>query len=503
MRKKHIALSIIIAFAGLACHVDAEIKPAKIFTDNMVLQHDMKVPVWGTPAPGEAVTVEFAGQKKETKADKDGNWMLRLDPLKISKEGRVLKISGIELKNVLVGEVWLGAGQSNMSYKTGVFMEKDTVLAEMVTSGPYPNLRLYHDGAWKVADEATTKSFSAIHFAFGLNLHKEFKVPVGLMVGAVSGTPSGRWITKEMFSADAALLKMLKEEGGYDGIDDMYTKWRAGMEKAQADAKAAGRPRPRFRQADRIGVCYNKEIGRFVPYGIRGVLWDQGEAGTAIPGVDQYTTMNALISGWRNVWGQGDFYFLHVQKPSGGGCAWDPENPVNKWARPFGRLPETHITNPSDMQLQLNHIKMATIKNAPIVTTVDLCPKLHPPIKSAYGKRACRVALGAVYGHDVAICGPVYKSHKVEGSTIRVSFNHTDKGLAYKHGDRLQGFEICGSDGKWEWADAKLDGDTVVLSNEKVVKPINVQYAFNKSCNFANLFNQAGLPALMFTTVEH
>ena len=487
MRRATILLAA-IAICVQIQNVGAAVVPSKMFTDNMVLQCDMKVPVWGTADAGEKVTVEFAGQKKEVTADKDGKWTLKLDPLKISAEGRILKISGKELANVLVGEVWIGSGQSNMAGGTGGYAKRDPELTKMMTGGPYPTLRLYK-GGWKVADEASIKSFSALHFAFGRSLHEKLKVPVGLMVGAVGGTPSGRWLTEEMCDADEAVVKARKIEADK----------QAKVQKPQTDGK---KPKRHQRKAN-IGDLYKRHIEYMVPYGIRGVLWDQGESRVRIPGVDQITCMNALITGWRNVWAQGDFHFLHVQKPSGEGCAWDYENPVNRLAMPFGKLPGSHTTNPGALKYELDHIKIATLKNAPIVPASDLAPGIHPQNKSGYGKRACQVALGTVYGHDVAICGPVYKSHKVAGKTIRVEYNHVGKGLAFKNGEALQGFEIAGKDGKWEWADAKIDGGAVVLSSENIAEPVNVQYAFNKRHTYANLFNKDGLPALMFTTVEH
>ncbi|MBT3295145.1 MAG: hypothetical protein HN919_17065 [Verrucomicrobia bacterium] len=515
MKKQVVMLLVVLSVLGHTHSVLATVVVDRMFTDNMVLQRDMQVPIWGTADPGEKVAVAFAGQKQETTAGKDGKWLLRLDPLKTSAEGRALTVSGTQLTNVLVGEVWLGSGQSNMAGGTGGYMRHDPVLANMATNGPYATMRLYRNG-WAVADEATIKGFSAIHFSFGYALHQELNVPVGLMVGAVGGTPSGRWLTQEMAAADPALMKMLKEENGYDSIADMYSKRDEAKKKhaiVVAKAKAEGNKAPRFRRGITIGDLYAKHIAHYVPYGIRGVLWDQGESRTQIPGVDQITTMNALINGWRHTWnqppaGEGsdapckDFPFLHVQKPSGGGCAWDPQNPVNLLAVTFGPLPAQHVSTPGSLKYELDHIKIATLKNAPIVTASDLAPGIHPRTKSAYGTRACRVALGAVYGRDIAICGPVYKAHKVEGSSIRVAFDHIGQGLAFKHGDLLQGFEIAGSDGAWEWATATIDGDTVVVSHDKVAKPVKVQYAFSKKHNYANLFNQDGLPALMFTTAE-
>jgi sialate O-acetylesterase len=153
------------------------------------------------------------------------------------------------------------------------------------------------------------------------------------------------------------------------------------------------------------------------------------------------------------------------------------------------------------LKYQLDHIKMSTIQHAPLVTAVDLGLGIHPACKSGYGKRACRVALGTVYGRDLEIYGPIYREHKTEGNKIRVSFDHIGKGLIGKHAETITGFEVAGADGKWAWAEAVIDGETIVVSSKEVSKPVHVQYAFSNRPAFANLYNKDGLPALTFTSV--
>jgi hypothetical protein len=236
---------------------------------------------------------------------------------------------------------------------------------------------------WRVADEKSIRGFSALLFSFGHALNRELKVPVGLMYGAAGGTPSGRWLTEEMASADTGFMKVFRRKSSFQGFAEMYAR-------------------------------------------------------TAL------------------------------------------------------------------LKYPLDHIKITTIRNAPMVTTVDLAPGVHPPTKYGYRKRACRVAFGTVYGRDRATCGPVYRSHKVEGRMIRIAFNHVGKGLAFRHGNALQGFEIAGADGKWQWGTARIDGDTIVVSSKQVTRPASVRYAFseNRKPSFANLFNKDGLPALMFTSAR-
>jgi sialate O-acetylesterase len=265
-------------------------------------------------------------------------------------------------------------------------------------------------------------------------------------------------------------------------------------------AKEAGKPLPRKpRGPGKIGDLYAAHIAPVVPYAIRGVLWDQGESGTAVPEIDQFSMMGALIRGWRNAWGQGEFPFLYVQKPSGGGCAWDQENPVTRMANDFAAQPAA-TNKDTDGNYRALHIKIMQHPNTAMVTASDLGSGVHPANKSGYGRRACRVALGFVYGRDVEIYGPVYESHAVEGNTIRVRFDHVGQGLAVKHADTLQGFEIAGNDSVFHWADAEIDGDTVVLSSPRVTKPVHVRYGWARNHPWANLFNKDGLPALTFST---
>jgi len=503
--------ALMLVWAVTANSGFAEVRANRMFSDHMVLQRRMRVPIWGTAAPGEKITVSFRDQKKQTKADKDGKWLVRLDPLKVGEPGK-LTVSGsssVTFSDVLVGEVWVGSGQSNMVGGTGVYVGRgDRILAQMVKAAPYPKLRLYREG-WKESTAGNINGFSAILFAFGQPLQKELDVPVALIFAAVGATPSRRWLSPEMFAGDPACRAALKKSGvgSYEEqqkeehqkkYQEALAEWRKAWGLARKEGK---RPRPRRPRGPlRVGDLYAAKIEPVVPYGIRGVLWDQGEGGTAVRGVDQFTMMGALIKGWRKAWGQGDFPFLYVQKPSGGGCAWDPKgNPVTRMANPFTKPPAAPNKTGDGLYREL-HIKIMQYPNTAMVTATDLGGGIHPINKSGYGRRACRVALGFVYGRDVAIYGPMYESHKVEGNKVRVSFKHVGKGLAFRHGKELQGFEIAGADGVHHWADARIDGKTVIVSSPEVAKPVNVRYGWSRNHAWANLFNKAGLPALTFRT---
>ena len=495
-----------------ALHADVKLPP--VFSDHMVLQRDMPAPVWGTAAPEEDVTVSIAGQTKSTKADAKGLWRVKLDPLKVGP-ALTLTVKGkntLILKDVLVGEVWLGSGQSNMAGRAGGYAKADEWLQKILAAGPYPKIRHVNArGVWQEATAQTMPGFGAIMLPFGLKLQQELDVPVGLMLGAVGGTPSGYWLTEEMFQADApckALVAKLATTYRPEPLQKKYeadlAAWEKAVEAAKAAKKAAPRkPAPPAKPGEttggKIGNLYEAHIRGFVGYAMRGVLWDQGESGTAISGVDQYTLMGALIHGWRKDWAQGEFPFLYVQKPSGGGPAWDPENAVTKQANKFAPLPAA-VPGSTDGSYRETHIRILTYPQTAMVTATDLGSGVHPTNKSGYAERAARVALGLAYGKNVEYYGPLYASHTIEGSKVRVRFTHVGQGLAFKHGEKLQGFAIAGADKKWHWATAVIDGDAVVLASEHVAKPVAARYAWAGQHPWANLFNKDGLPALTFRT---
>jgi sialate O-acetylesterase len=506
MNKSWCAAGCVVLVSMTASMGRGDVQVSRAFGNHMVLQRDMPVPVWGTAAAGEKVTVEFGGQETTTTADKDGKWTVKLDPLSVG-EPASLTVRGnntVTFEDVLVGDVWVGSGQSNMAGSAGGYAQRDEVLAAMIDDAPYPKLRLYR-GGWKKATPENIRGFSAILFSFGQPLQAELEIPVGLIVGAVGGTPSGRWLSPEMFEADPGVQAALQKSGIGMSLAERQEKYQqviAQWQKAVAAAKKAGKQPPRRpRSPIKIGDLYAAHIEPVVPYAIRGVLWDQGESGTAVQGVDQFTMMGALIRGWRDVWGQGDFPFLYVQKPSGGGCAWDKQNPVTRMADAFSPQPANPNRDTDGLYREL-HIRIMQHAKTAMVIANDLGSGVHPSNKSGYGRRACRVALGFAYDRDVEYYGPIYDSHAVEGSAIRVRFQHIGQGLAFKNGEKLQGFEIAGDDGVFHWGDAKIEGDTVVVSGEAVEKPVHVRYAWSRNHTWANLFNKDGLPAVTFRTQD-
>lgn len=495
----------------------ADVKLPAVLSSHMVLQREMAVPVWGTAVAGEKITVKFRNQEKSAVTDDKGNWMLTLDALKAGGPD-VMTVAGtntLTLDDVLVGEVWIGSGQSNMAMSVSSYVKDDEVL-EKLAAGTYPKLRFIRVGntQWNEAVPENIQKTSALMFSFCQPLQQKLDVPVGFMVGAVGGTPSGYWLSQEAYANDAACKEVVTKYAATYSFEEAqkrveaetvkYEQAKAEWDKLtpeqQKGKKAPQKPAPALRAGEckgKLGNLYTAHIKPFMPFAIRGVLWDQGEAGTAIQGVDQYTLMGALIRGWRKEWGQGDFPFIYVQKPSGLGCAADPSDPVTNKANSFTSLPPAVPHDGAGREL---HIRIMQYPNTAMVISSDLGQNTHPTNKSGYGSRACRVALGLVYGQKIEYYGPVYQSSKIEGNKVIVSFTHVGQGLVFKNGEKLQGFALAGKDKQFVWADAVINGDTVVVSSDKVAEPAFVRYAWAQQHPWANLFNKDGLPALPFRT---
>ncbi len=492
-----------------------EVQLPPFFSDHLVLQRESAAPIWGTAGPGEEVCVRFRGIEKKTTAGADGKWRVTFDGLEAGgpDELTVVGTNTLKLADVLVGEVWVGSGQSNMQMPVSSYVDNDPVLRKLRDGGPYPRIRLATaNSSWQLASPSAIDKFSALLFSFGQSLSEELDLPVGLIVGAVGGSPSGGWISAEAFADDAACQKLVAAyAANYDAeLKNFETKTLPAWKRIAEKLKAEGKPGPRaILRPSKPGTIHDKPPGYLhrvhilpiVGYGIRGVLWDQGESGTALGGVDQYTLMGALIRSWRQDWGQGDFPFIYIQKPSGGGCAWNNDDPVTSQGQPLTKLPSEV---PSEASAQggyvENHLRISSYPNVGMAISSDLGSGTHPVNKSGYGRRAATVALGMTYGKPIEYYGPIYASHRVEGNKVRVKFTHTDGGLAARHADKLQGFAIAGSDQKFVWADAEIDGDSVVVSSPQIEKPAAVRYAWARNHPWANLFNKRGLPALTFRT---
>jgi len=489
-----------------AVAVIADVKLPAVISGNMVLQRGKKIPIWGWAELGEKVSVKGSWQLfgTSTKAKDNGKWTVKIQPPKAGGPYEiVLKGNNtITLKNILVGEVWVCSGQSNMAMSVRSSANAEQEIAE----ADYPNIRLFTverkvaeqpqtdcAGSWTSCSPETIPDFSAAAYYFGRELHKELSVPIGLIHTSWGGTPAEAWTRREMLEKDEDFAPILKR---YDDAIAKYPqakkkyeedveKWKEAVKKAKAEGKKAprrpSRPFGPWSPHSPAGL-YNAMIAPLIPYGIGGAIWYQGEsnAGRAY----QYRQLfPAMIKNWRNDWGQGDFPFLFVQLANF--MAVDPEPVDSAWAE----LREAQL-----MTLALANTGMA------VIIDVGEADNIHPKNKQDVGKRLALWALGKSYGKKLEYCGPIYKSMKVERRLIvrgekrsseciiRLFFEHVGGGLAAGGGGPLKGFAVAGADRKFVWADAKIDGNTVVVSSNKVSEPVAVRYGWanNPLCNLYN-----------------
>ena len=440
-----------VSFASAAVSVKAPL------TNNMVLQREINVPVYGKADAGEEVTVKFNGQTKKTKADDAGNWKVMLAPMKANSTAGEMTIKGsntITLRNVLVGEVWVCSGQSNMDFDLKGFRHYD----RNEEAANMTDVRLIvfntkgHAGEWRECNPGTAGGFSATGFFFGQHLYKKLKVPIGLMEGALGGTKLETWMSPAAVEECPAIT--------------FGKKYGARI----------------------VGSNYN-QIKGMMPYGIRGAIWYQGEMNGTFQLSSTYPYhFRSMIKHWRKDWGLGPFPVLFVQLPN-----FMPKqtSPMDKKHRNWGEFRECQT-------------KCLDVENTGMAITIDVGhpTNIHPPKKKEVGERLALNARALVYGEDnLVYSGPLYDSMKVEGGKIRVSFLHTGGGLISDTGEKLEGFGISGADKRFVWADAVIDGKTVVVSSDQIPDPKHVVYAWASNPKIS-LRNKEGLPASSFNTWE-
>ncbi len=467
--------------------VSAEVKLPNVIGKDMVLQRDLPVPIWGWAEAGEEVSVSFAGQIKTAKAGDDGKWMVKLSALKATAKPATLTVKGsneIKLENILVGEVWICSGQSNMEWRlSGSTNGKEEIAAAdhplirlFDVPGhkvsPQPKERLAIPSSWKVCNPQTSGGFSAVGYFFGRRLHKELGVPVGLIGSNWGGTRIEPWTTLAGFQSVPELAKIAEQVKNY-----------------KSDTKVGG---------GSPSAIYNQMVHPLAPFAMRGGIWYQGESNGG-EHMSYYHKKHALVNGWRKVFQNKDLAFYWVQLA----------NFQNPGTNPAGGDGWAKIREAQTKALDIPHTGMAV--------AIDLAdahnPRdIHPRNKQDVGGRLAQWALHQTYGKkDIVPTGPLYKSHKVKDNMIHLSFDHVGKGLmvgkktkleptAEVKGGKLEHFSIAGEDKKWVWADAAIEGDTVVVSSKEVKKPVAVRYGFTMNPANANLYNKDGIPALPFRT---
>jgi len=483
----------------------ADIRLPAVIGDNMVLQAGDTVSIWGWADTGEEISVKVSWHKTEwtVQADNAGRWTFKMTapdvggPYEMTLKGK----NTIAIKNILVGEVWVCSGQSNMQMSVRSSANADQEIA----AANYPKIRLFSverkvaetpqedcKGQWVECSPQTVGDFSAAAYFFGRELHKQLNVPVGLIHTSWGGTPAEAWTSPSMLERNPVFEPIAKR---YKDAVAVYPKameefkqkleqWKKDAEKAKADlTQVPPRPGEPFGPGNPNSPCglYNAMIAPLTPYTICGAIWYQGEsnAGRAY----QYRELfPAMIKSWWEAWRQGQFPFLFVQLANFQAVKEEPGD--SNWAE----LREAQL-----MALALPSAGMAVAID--IGDAVDI----HPKNKQDVGKRLALWALAKTYGVKTPYSGPIYRDMETKGNKIVLRFDHTNGGLVTKDGAPLKGFAIAATDRKFVWADAKVEGDTVVVSSDKVAEPVAVRYAWadNPICN---LYNKAGLPASPFRT---
>ena len=535
-------LALIILSVGLAVPaVLANVKMPAIFSDHMVLQQGMPVPVWGMADPGEAVTVTVAGQSAKATADAGGKWMAKLPSLGLSSKPVTMTVTGsntVTINDVLIGEVWMCSGQTNMDFPLRSAHNANTELPDTTDL----QMRFFHVrnktahtpapdvmGRWEVSGTQSAANFSAVGYFFGKELRMKLKQPVGLIQASWGWSPAEAWVSLDALQKEPALAHYndawKKVDAAYAAamaahpaaqaayaaaIKDWTAKYGKDYDAAMAQWKVASasaaaakqspppRPTPPVPRPTPVidpaggqaspSTLFNGMVAPIIPYAIRGSIWYQGEGNAAGPRADEYRTLfPAMIKNWREKWGEGDFPIIFVQ--------------LSGYGRDDIGLPKAR-----DAQAQA-----LSLPNTAMATAIDIgVPTNNPsPDKLDVGKRLALAARHVAYGEKLAYSGPVFQSATKEGDAIRVKFSDSGTGLVIGQApwvdatakalptDQLTGFELAGADGKSSPADAKIDGNAVVVSGTAVSTPVEVRYDW-KAYPQGNLYNKEGLSAPPF-----
>jgi sialate O-acetylesterase len=499
--------ALLVAAAPLSAF--AEVQPNPLFSDHMVLQQGVELPVWGTAAPGEKVTVTLGSASQSATADAAGKWMLKLPPQKaagLDTPSLDLKIAGnneLTIHDVFIGEVWLASGQSNMEFTVSKkvksfagMLDEDKVIA----AADFPKIRMFTvkqtksrtplttlSGKWEVCSPETVPGFSAVGYLFARDLQRDIKQPVGILTTAYGASAAEAWVSREALAADPLLKPILdrfdSNLAAFDKNENVtlgelppeFPKPTPINKKRQAPTAKLGNP---VNDQHQPTVLFNGQLNPLIPYAIKGAIWYQGES--IIGGEKGLNTFghltSAMITDWRAHWGQGDFPFYVVQIPG-----------------------QKDISNNPLVREQQNQVLQ--LKNTALAVIIDTgeAKNVHPKNKEPVGERLARIALANAYGQTIESSGPVFDSLKIEGDKALVKFTHTDGQLVAKGGP-LKWFQVAGDDQQFHDATAEIQGDTVVVSSPDVPHPVAVRYAWDNFPENANLFNKDDLPASPFRT---
>ena len=511
-------MRILCLLTLLAVSARAELKLPAIIGDNMVLQQQQANPVWGWDAPGTEVKVTFAGQTKSAKAGADGKWTVKLDAVPANAQPATITIKGSstkELKNVLVGEVWICSGQSNMGFNLSSVWDADLDIAQ----AKFPQIRLISvpqvgtqeiqddfKGQWEECSPANAGQFTAVGYHFGRVLHEMLGVPVGLIDNAWGGSACEAWVKRDVlekdprFAAISARWKQIESTFTQEAFDKQVAEHKekvAAWGKARAEAAKAGTfftaPAPRAPQnlmigQGRPGNLYAGVLHPTIGYGIKGVIWYQGES-NASRAKEYGELFPFMIEHWRKEWQQGDFPFYWVQLADYKNYQTEPGE--SDWA-------------------ELREAQTLTMSKLPktgqcVITDLGEANDIHPKNKRDVAERLARWALVKDYGQKLPYRSPELKDAKFDGGKALLTFDFAPQGLRTIDIDDVKGFAICGEDKKWVWAKASIIGGSkkgtnqIEVSAEGVAKPVAVRYAWadNPVCN---VYSAEGLPVTPFRT---
>ena len=515
--KKHafglgLAVLICLAFPSV---LGADVRLPAVLGDHMVIQRDKPVSIWGWAERGETIAVRLAGREAKTRAGADGSWRVALDPVGAGNAPLELSVRGergpeIVVRDILVGEVWLCSGQSNMEWPLWSLVSP---VPEILRADD-PGLRLFLvpkrtadrpepdvEAAWTPCTSEAVRPFSAVAYYFGSELRKALGVPVGLIESAWGGTRIEPWTPPAGFEAVPEVKPILV------GVADQAADYRKGLgaelpawekwvrESRKAIASGAElprRPRPLVHPLDDPQAptsLYNGMIHPLVPFAIRGAIWYQGESNRNDCLLYE-KKMEALIRGWRAVWGLDDLAFGYVQLA--------PYSYSYSREVPAGEVPD-FLRLPLIWEAQLNTLRLPDTGMA-VVTDISDLNDIHPRNKKDVAARLALWARAKVYGErGLVYSGPIFKSMAVEGDKAMLSFDHTGGGLISNDGQSLKWFEIAGADKIFYKADAEIDGDTVVVRSPRVAAPAAVRFGWHQLA-VPNLANKEGLPASPFRT---
>ena len=493
-----------IPFTSFAAH--SQVTLPRILSSHMVVQRDLPVHIWGTAAVGESIQVTFRGDTRSTISGPLGRWSVYLPP---GAAGGAFNLivkgtpstgapgpqDSVSLDDVLVGDLWVASGQSNMEFE----MRKAATAAQDLPHAANPRIRLLivnkiaseypkddiETSGWAASTPETARDFSAVAWYFARDIELKEHVPIGVIDSTWGGTVAEAWTRLAALGQDAALAPLFVSWGRMTEHEEDALIADKQEQRQRAEAKTSGKPEPQFPWHPTLlswgpGMLWNGMIAPLTPFPIRGVIWYQGESNSALARAPLYQRVfSTLIEDWRHQWAIGDFPFLFVQISN------FKSSPAEDWA-----------------ELREQQLKTLTLRNTAMAVTIDIGNPVdvHPTDKVDVGARLALAARALTYGEDVSYSGPIFRQATPEGPAIRVWFEHHAGGLFAK-GEVLTGFEVAGSDSKFVSAVAKIDGNTVVVSSDAVSDPQFVRYGWSNSPD-CNLFNGNGLPASPFNSAE-